>query len=56
MKIVVYGPNKRTGVLRGDDIVDISGAYAKYLREKVDNVNAYVIADALATFAGLSAA
>ena len=43
MKIVVYGPNKRTGVLRGSDIVDISGAYAKYLREKEGNANAYVV-------------
>ena len=48
MKIVVYGPNKRTGVLRSNDIVDISGAYAKYLREKEGNANAYVVADALA--------
>ena len=48
MKIVVYGPNKRTGVLRGSDIVDISGAYAKYLREKEGNASAYVVADALA--------
>ena len=29
MKIVVYGPEKRTGVLKGDRIVDIAGAVAK---------------------------
>ena len=48
MKIVVYGPNKRTGVLRGSDIVDISGAYAKYLHEKENEAEAYIVADALA--------
>ena len=48
MKIVVFGPNKRTGVLQNDDIIDIAGAYAKYLREKEDNANAYVFADAVA--------
>ena len=34
MKIVVFGPDKRTGVLREGDVVDISGAAAKYLRER----------------------
>jgi 2-keto-4-pentenoate hydratase/2-oxohepta-3-ene-1,7-dioic acid hydratase in catechol pathway len=29
MKIVVYGPDKRTGVLNNDKIVDIAGAVAK---------------------------
>ena len=29
MKIVVYGPDKRTGVLNGDLIIDIGGAIAK---------------------------
>ena len=33
MKIVVFGPDKRTGVLQDDQVVDISGAYAKYLGE-----------------------
>jgi 2-keto-4-pentenoate hydratase/2-oxohepta-3-ene-1,7-dioic acid hydratase in catechol pathway len=33
MKIVVFGPDKRTGVLKNDQVVDISGAYAKYLLE-----------------------
>lgn len=34
MKIVVYGPSRRTGVLRDGNVVDISLAYAKYLRER----------------------
>ena len=33
MKIVVFGPDKRTGVLQEDQVVDISSAYAKYLGE-----------------------
>ncbi len=33
MKIVVFGPEKRTGVLRGDEVVDISRAYAKLIGE-----------------------
>ncbi len=34
MKIVVFGPDRRTGVLRGDDVVDISGAFAKLVHER----------------------
>lgn len=34
MKIVVFGPNKRTGVLHDDQIVDISLAHAKFLKER----------------------
>ena len=30
MKIVVYGPDKRTGVLNGDLIIDIGGAIEKH--------------------------
>ena len=33
MKIVVFGPDKRTGVLQEDQVVDITSAYAKYLGE-----------------------
>ncbi len=29
MKIVVYGPDKRTGVLANDQIIDIAGAIGK---------------------------
>src|SRR6185312_11413317 len=34
MKIVVFGPDKRTGALEGGKIADLSRAYAKYLRER----------------------
>jgi hypothetical protein len=34
MKIVVFGPQRRTGVLIDDSVVDLSYAAAKYLREK----------------------
>jgi 2-keto-4-pentenoate hydratase/2-oxohepta-3-ene-1,7-dioic acid hydratase in catechol pathway len=33
MKIVVFGPNKRTGALRNGKVVDLSHTFAKYLRE-----------------------
>ena len=48
MKIVVFGPAKRTGVLRDGEIVDISAAYAKYLRERDGERNAVSVAEALA--------
>ena len=34
MKIVVFGPLKRTGVLQDGTVVDLSYTYAKYLRER----------------------
>ena len=34
MKIVVFGPFKRTGALHGESVVDLSRAYAKYLQER----------------------
>ena len=34
MKVVVFGPEKRTGVLRDEKVVDISLACAKYLKER----------------------
>src|SRR5690242_8084482 len=36
MKIVVFGPERRVGALRGDQVVDLSLAYAKYLKERQD--------------------
>jgi 2-keto-4-pentenoate hydratase/2-oxohepta-3-ene-1,7-dioic acid hydratase in catechol pathway len=36
MKIVVFGPRKRTGVLHDGNVVDLSNAYAKYLRERTN--------------------
>ena len=46
MKIVVYGPDKRTGVLRDGQVVDIAGAYAKFLKEKKDERNPSEAAEA----------
>jgi 2-keto-4-pentenoate hydratase/2-oxohepta-3-ene-1,7-dioic acid hydratase in catechol pathway len=34
MKIVVFGPDKRTGALHNGAVVDLSHAFAKYLRER----------------------
>ncbi len=48
MKIVVFGPNKRIGVLHGDEVVDISGAVAKLLHERDSESNAIELASALA--------
>jgi len=36
MKIVVFGPHKRTGALHDGNIVDLSYAYAKYLAERTN--------------------
>lgn len=33
MKIAVYGPDNRVGIVDGSNIVDIEGAYAKFARE-----------------------
>lgn len=48
MKIVVFGPEKRTGILRGDEVVDLSLAYAKFLRERGDERRPVEMAAALA--------
>jgi hypothetical protein len=34
MKVVVFGPRKRTGALLEGSVVDLFQAYAKYLRER----------------------
>ena len=47
MKIVVFGPERRTGVLRDGSVVDISRAYAKYLREKDGEAHPIALAEAL---------
>ena len=48
MKIVVFGPERRVGALRGDSVVDISRAVAKYLAERESEVHALALAEALA--------
>jgi len=39
MKIVVFGPFKRTGALHGESVVDLSRAYAQYLQERTVEPN-----------------
>ena len=47
MKIVVFGPYKRVGALEGDQVVDLSGAFAKYLKERDNEAHASEVAAAL---------
>ena len=47
MKIVVFGPEQRVGALRGELIVDLSRAYAKFLRERQNERQALLLAAAL---------
>jgi acylpyruvate hydrolase len=48
MKIVVFGPDKRTGALHEGNVVDLSHACAKYLRERVGEASPREMAEALA--------
>lgn len=45
MKIVVFGPLKRTGALHDGNVVNLSYAYAKYLRERTTEPNPLEMAD-----------
>ena len=45
MKIVVFGPFKRTGALPDESVVDLSHAYAKYLQERTVEPNPLEMAD-----------
>jgi 2-keto-4-pentenoate hydratase/2-oxohepta-3-ene-1,7-dioic acid hydratase in catechol pathway len=45
MKIVVFGPFKRTGVLHEKSVVDLSYAYAKYLHERTNEASPLEMAD-----------
>ena len=47
MKIVVFGPDKRTGALHDGNIVDLSYACAKYLRERASEPSSLEMAEAL---------
>ena len=47
MRLVVYGPERRLGALRDDQVVDVSLAYAKYLRETQDEPHPYLMAAAI---------
>ena len=48
MKIVVFGPAKRTGVLHQNNVVDLSYAVAKYLKEKQSETSPIEMAEAVA--------
>jgi 2-keto-4-pentenoate hydratase/2-oxohepta-3-ene-1,7-dioic acid hydratase in catechol pathway len=47
MKIVVFGPEKRTGAFHDGNVVDLQYACAKYLRERGDEPNPLEMAGAL---------
>jgi 2-keto-4-pentenoate hydratase/2-oxohepta-3-ene-1,7-dioic acid hydratase in catechol pathway len=49
MKIVVFGPQKRTGVLRDAEVIDITYAVAKRLAEREGKRDSLPLADALAS-------
>src|SRR5262249_47478512 len=45
MKIVLFGPDKRTGALHNGSVVDLSYACAKYLRERTDEARPLEMAE-----------
>jgi acylpyruvate hydrolase len=45
MKIVVFGPQKRTGALHDSSVVDLAYAYAKYLRERTHEPHPHEMAE-----------
>ena len=47
MKIVVFGPDRRVGALRGDLVVDLSLACAKFLKERQNERQPTLLAAAL---------
>ena len=47
MKIVVYGPHRRVGALRGGEVVDLARAFARYAAEKDGEPNPTALAEAL---------
>ncbi|MGO4470874.1 fumarylacetoacetate hydrolase family protein [Arthrobacter sp. 2RAF6] len=46
MKVAIFGPNRRVGVIRNDKVVDANGAYAKYLAETTEVARPQAQADA----------
>ncbi len=46
MKLVVYGPDRRLGALQGDQVIDLNGAAAKYLKETQNEPLPYEMATA----------
>ena len=47
MKIVVFGPDRRTGALRDGAVVDLAAAYAKFAREKLGEPHPRALSEAL---------
>ena len=47
MKIVVFGPQRRVGALRGDYVVDLWGAFAKCAWEQQNDPTPMALAEAL---------
>ena len=47
MKVVVYGPDRRVGILSGDQVVDANGACAKFMRERGGEARPEAMADAV---------
>lgn len=47
MKIVVFGPHNRVGAVRGEQIVDLSLAYAKRMKEREGEHHPLALAEAL---------
>ena len=47
MKIVVFGPDRRTGALRDGMVVDLCGAFAKYTAEKTAETHPMALANTL---------
>ena len=47
MRIVVFGPDRRTGALRDGMIVDLNGAFAKYAAEKSGEAHPVALAQSL---------
>lgn len=48
MKIAVFGPDRRVGVVDGDDLVDVEGAYAKLAHDTSSHPAPYAAAAATA--------
>jgi hypothetical protein len=44
VKIVVFGPGRRTGALRDGMVVDLCGAFAKYAAEKLGEAHPIALA------------
>jgi 2-keto-4-pentenoate hydratase/2-oxohepta-3-ene-1,7-dioic acid hydratase in catechol pathway len=45
MKIVVFGPERRIGAWKGEQVIDLNGALANYLREQRGDASAQTHAD-----------